>query len=264
MERLDRILLVDDEADIRTVACLALEDIGGLTVKACKSGAEAMDAVADFAPDLIVLDVMMPVMDGPSTLKALRLRPESARTPVVFFTAKTQRSDIDAFLSYGAVSVLGKPFDPVTLADELRALWAGLAEKAVDDRDACVRVRSKLEDLTAAFLDDAADRFLELRIHIDAVVAATALRHVREHLAAIVESAHKLAGRGGTFGFPDISIAAILLEEEARDRLEEAQDAGPGRVDCTDELRDLTARLEIAIQDSFEERAAKQCQLINR
>jgi CheY-like chemotaxis protein len=83
----------------------------------------ALAKVDDFAPDLILLDVMMPGMDGPATLAQLRKRPVSADTPVIFMTAKVQREEIDRFLALGAVAVIPKPFDPLTLADEVEAIW---------------------------------------------------------------------------------------------------------------------------------------------
>ncbi len=120
---LQRILFVDDELDIRIVTQVALEQVGGFTVALCESGAEALDCAAEFAPDLVILDVMMPGMDGPSTLEALRQLPGLAETPVVFLTAKTQAHEITEFKALGAVDVITKPFDPMLLAAHLRVLW---------------------------------------------------------------------------------------------------------------------------------------------
>lgn len=120
---LQKILFVDDELDIRVVTQVALEQVGGFTVVLCESGPDALERAADFAPDLVVLDVMMPDMDGPSTLEALRRTPELAETPVVFMTAKTQANEIAEFKALGAVDVITKPFDPMLLAEQLRVLW---------------------------------------------------------------------------------------------------------------------------------------------
>jgi len=117
-------LYVEDEADIRAVAQLALESIGGFTVKTCSSGEEALREAETFAPDLLLLDVMMPGMDGPSTLRALREVSALAGVPVAFMTAKVQSAEIEYFKSLGARDVIAKPFDPMTLADQVRALWA--------------------------------------------------------------------------------------------------------------------------------------------
>ncbi|MCF8150042.1 MAG: response regulator [Burkholderiaceae bacterium] len=120
---LQRILYVEDEADIRTVAQLALEAVGGFTALLVASGAEALESVRDFAPDLLLLDVMMPGMDGPATLSALRALPEAATVPVVFLTARAQPAEVAALIAQGAIGVITKPFDPMTLADQVRSLW---------------------------------------------------------------------------------------------------------------------------------------------
>ena len=123
MPRLNEILYVEDDPDIREVVTMALEVVGGYRVTVAASGLEALFAVADSTPDLILLDVMMPNMDGPTTLARMRERPELARVPVVFITAKVQSSEIEYFKSLGAVDVIAKPFDPVTLAGQVQAIW---------------------------------------------------------------------------------------------------------------------------------------------
>ncbi len=123
MAGLQSVLMVEDEDDIREVARLALETVGGLRVEMCASGEEALQKATDFAPDLILLDVMMPGLDGPSTLQQLRLLPELATTPVVFMTAKVMQSELDEYRALGAVDVIPKPFDPMTLASQLHQLW---------------------------------------------------------------------------------------------------------------------------------------------
>ncbi len=120
---LSRILLVEDEIDIRMVARLALQDVGGFQVEVCGSGDEALEKAPQFRPELILLDVMMPEPDGPATLKALAGQPESATTPVVFVTAKVQSHEIEEYLRLGAVDVIVKPFDPMTLADQVQEIW---------------------------------------------------------------------------------------------------------------------------------------------
>ena len=123
MTGLQSILMVEDEDDIREVARLALETVGGLRVEMCASGEEALQKAAGFAPDLILLDVMMPGLDGPSTLQRLRQLPELEKTPVVFMTAKVMQSELDEYRALGAVDVIPKPFDPMTLANQLQQLW---------------------------------------------------------------------------------------------------------------------------------------------
>lgn len=112
MTELQRILYVEDEADIRAVAQLALEAVGGFKVKTCASGEEALREAEAFAPDLLLLDVMMPGMDGPTTLKSLWKISSLAEVPAVFMTAKVQPTEINYFKSLGALDVIAKPFDP--------------------------------------------------------------------------------------------------------------------------------------------------------
>ncbi|MCW5605352.1 MAG: response regulator [Burkholderiales bacterium] len=122
---LHRILLVEDNADIRAVVKLALEKLGGFEVRACASGAEGLDALPDFQPQLVLLDVMMPDMDGPGMLERLRERPEAAGIPVVFLTAKTSSAEVQRLRDLGALDVLAKPFNPATLHVRVRTLWEG-------------------------------------------------------------------------------------------------------------------------------------------
>jgi CheY-like chemotaxis protein len=123
MKTLSRILMVEDEPDIQAVAQVALETVGGLQVEMCSSGVEALDRVLASSPDLILMDVMMPGMDGPSTLQTLRANPATAGFPVIFMTAKVQAHEIARFIDLGALGVIAKPFDPMTLASTIRSLW---------------------------------------------------------------------------------------------------------------------------------------------
>ncbi len=123
---LDRIMLVEDEEDIRAVASLALEAVGGFTLKTCDSGQNALEVIGDFRPQLILLDVMMPGMDGPSTLREIRQNPDFATTPAIFMTAKVQPEEVKSYLALGAVSVIPKPFDPMVLSDRIREIWSAL------------------------------------------------------------------------------------------------------------------------------------------
>lgn len=122
-DKLMRILYVEDEPDIQTVARLALETLGGFTVKICSSGKEALDLATDFDPQLILLDVMMPLMDGPATLGKLRELPQFATTPVIFMTAKVQPGEVAGYRKIGAVDVIPKPFDPMTLSSQVQVIW---------------------------------------------------------------------------------------------------------------------------------------------
>ena len=120
---LARILYVEDESDIRAIAQMALEAVGGFTVIACASGSEALATAPSANADLLLLDVMMPGMDGPSTLKALRELPATANTPVIFMTAKVQAAEVAQYRELGAIDVIHKPFDPMELAAQINRIW---------------------------------------------------------------------------------------------------------------------------------------------
>jgi len=120
---LKRILYVDDESDIQEIVAMALELMGDVEVKTCGSGREALALAATFKPDLIMLDVMMPGMDGPATLEAFAGDPRFAAIPAVFVTAKANTKEMQRFLELGAVDVIAKPLDPMKLGHQVRLIW---------------------------------------------------------------------------------------------------------------------------------------------
>jgi CheY-like chemotaxis protein len=119
-----RILCVDDEHDIRTIATMSLGLDPAMEVRSAGSGAEALAMLeaGDWRPDVALLDVMMPGMDGPTLLTEIRARPAIADLPVIFMTARARQSDVDAYRALGANGVIVKPFDPIELAKQVRAL----------------------------------------------------------------------------------------------------------------------------------------------
>ena len=121
-EKLTRILLVDDQRDIRSIVGLALGKIGGFQVKVCESGQDALENAAQFAPDLLLLDLSMPVLDRLATLKALRAR--GLEAPAVFFTARLNAKDAERYRDLGVLGVIPKPFDPLKLGAQLRDMWS--------------------------------------------------------------------------------------------------------------------------------------------
>lgn len=118
----NKVLLIDDDPNIRMVAQIGLEDVGGWQVFLGANGLEGLTLAEMHLPDLILLDVMMPTMDGPTTLSKLRLNPILANVPVIFLTAKAQKDEIAHYISLGAKGVITKPFDPLTLPKEINAL----------------------------------------------------------------------------------------------------------------------------------------------
>ena len=113
-------LLVDDEPDIRKIGAMSLERVGKWKVRVAASGADALRLALESPPDVIVLDVMMPGMDGPATLAALRADPRTAKVPVVFMTAKVLGHEVVGWLALGAAGVVRKPFDPMTLPGDIK------------------------------------------------------------------------------------------------------------------------------------------------
>ena len=126
-EDLRTVLYVDDEPDIREVVQMSLSLVDGLDVHICESGERALEFIPQLKPDLILLDVMMPGMDGPSTLIKLRTLPGFERVPVIFMTAKAMPQEVARFRELGAVAVIAKPFDPIQLGQQVVTVWEGLS-----------------------------------------------------------------------------------------------------------------------------------------
>jgi CheY-like chemotaxis protein len=120
--QIDRVLMVDDDAAIRKIGEICLTRIGKWQVLMASSGPEALKLGPEFAPDVILLDVMMPGMDGPTTLKLLQENAVMTGTPVIFMTAKVQSHEIETYSKLGAVGVITKPFDPMKLPFEIQQL----------------------------------------------------------------------------------------------------------------------------------------------
>lgn len=209
MSGLQRVLYVEDEPDIQAVARLALELVGGFTVKVCSSGEEALREVQAFAPQMILLDVMMPVMDGPTTLKALRELPAARAIPVAFMTAKVQPQEVARYTELGALGVIAKPFDPMTLADAVRRLWeAPVSEGHPTPADLA---RLQLQQLQAEFAGQLPDRLVAIRSGLER------LRHGDgdpTEVQTLHRLVHSLTGSGGIFGMPELSVAARELESQ--------------------------------------------------
>ncbi len=126
---LRRVLVAEDDPDIRGVLWLALERLGGLEVHLCAGGAEVLESLRVVEPDLVILDVMMPGMSGPTVAAAIRSLDREPEVPIVFLTARAREEEVQHLLTVGALAVIRKPFDPLTLADRIRELWAEVQEQ---------------------------------------------------------------------------------------------------------------------------------------
>jgi CheY-like chemotaxis protein len=121
------VLLVDDDEDLRLIGKMALSDVGGWTTLLAAGGPEAIECAARERPDVILLDMMMPDMDGAAVMSELRGTVTTADIPVIFMTAKIQRHEVEEYLALGAAGVIGKPFDPLMLAEQVRGILDGMA-----------------------------------------------------------------------------------------------------------------------------------------
>jgi two-component system OmpR family response regulator len=123
---LTRICYVEDDEDIQRIARLSLERVGKMTVEIIGDPTTAIAAMAAFRPDMVLLDWMMPGMDGPTLFRAMKQRPETSALPVVFITAKASQIELDELNALGAVGAISKPFSPTELPNQLREIWAKL------------------------------------------------------------------------------------------------------------------------------------------
>ncbi|MDQ5850189.1 MAG: response regulator [Pseudomonadota bacterium] len=123
---LNRICYVEDDEDIQRIVRMSLERVGKMTVEVVGDPTVAIEAMTSFRPDLVMLDWMMPAMDGPTLFRQMKLRPETSALPVVFITAKAAQRDLDELTALGAVGTISKPFSPKDLPEQLRAIWKKL------------------------------------------------------------------------------------------------------------------------------------------
>ena len=201
---LQRILLLEDETDIRSIATHALTMLGGFQVLACASGREALDWALTFRPQLFLFDVMLPELDGPATLEALRRLPQLADTPVVFMTTLTQPRDQFRYRQLGALGFIAKPFDPIGLPQQLRTLWSEPQPQANPMSDA---LAARVREMGTHYAAQLPARLQRLQQMIDDAANDMAV------LPEAMREAHGLAGGGGIFGFAEVS--ECLAEVEA-------------------------------------------------
>jgi two-component system OmpR family response regulator len=219
---LHSVLYVDDDPDICTVVEATLRAIGDLDVRTANSGERAIDLASDEQPDLILMDVMMPGLDGPSTLKLMRDRGLLADIPVIFLTAKVMPTEVSEFLRLGAIGVIGKPFDPTRLCGDIRALWGqtegrtGRSSRARDvpgartEATRTEEVAAQVTTLTGTFLERTRRDVRRLRGMLERLAAGD--RSAPQELERL---AHTIHGSGAMFGFPAISECGGMIEELA-------------------------------------------------
>jgi two-component system, OmpR family, response regulator len=196
------VLYVDDDADICSVVQATLRLVPGLQVQTADSGERAIDLAYELRPDLVLMDVMMPGLDGPSTLQRIRQSILLADIPVVFMTAKVLPAEISQFLQLGAIGVIVKPFDPLRLYADLVALWhkGGITDPGRIACDAQSNADAQIDSLTSSFLQ---------RAWTDVINLAKMIEHAqkgdRSVFPEVERVSHSLHGAGAMFGFPKIS-----------------------------------------------------------
>ena len=200
--RLKRILLVDDDPDIRDVAALALRTTGGYAVQSCASAREAIERSASFRPDLILLDVWMPGTDGLATLTALREIEATAETPVVFLTG-VQLDEIARAPEMGCLGVIPKPFDPTALPARLEALW-GCHDRRRNE------ISEEFETLRRLYMAKLPETIAAMRA---AAAGLAAEGWDRAALESLRIEAHRMAGSSGLYRLPALSRSAGALED---------------------------------------------------
>ncbi|HEY3120161.1 MAG TPA: response regulator [Vicinamibacteria bacterium] len=200
---LNRILLVDDDADIQAVAALALIGLGGYTVEVCSSAREALQRAPSFGPDLIVLDVMMPGRDGVDALKGLRQIDALRQTPVLFLTANLELAQSAHYKELDVLGVIAKPFDPSELPSAIETLW-GQHQRRKTEAHA-----GEFEALRQTYAEDLAEK---IRAMQTAAITLANAGWDRPTVESIYMLAHRMAGSSGLYRMKALSRAASALE----------------------------------------------------
>jgi CheY-like chemotaxis protein len=203
------ILFVDDEPDVCVAGQTALDLLEGVDVTTACSGKACIDLAYERRPDLIVLDVVMPGLDGPATHRIIRGNPLIANIPVVYLTAISKPAEIARLLALGAIGVVRKPFDPLRMGEELVAIWT----------NACTSV-----DPATAAVDTLAQQFLErTRVDVDRIrsLAIAARIDFDASLSEIEQIAHSIHGTGAMVGYSAVSESGGALQRLVESLLNE-------------------------------------------
>jgi CheY-like chemotaxis protein len=207
------VLFVDDDPDICSVVRATLRLVPGLNVQTADSGERAIDLAFEFRPDLVLMDVMMPGLDGPSTFKRLREITLLKNIPVIFITAKVLPAEIAQFLQLGAIGVIVKPFDPLKLYGDLCMLWSnrsGTGQSSISCGGPS-NAQAEMDSLTISFLQRAWADVINL-----AKLIERAKDGDRSAFKEIERVSHSLHGAGAIFGFPRISeVGGTIMRKVA-------------------------------------------------
>jgi two-component system OmpR family response regulator len=210
--RWEKVLLVDDDPDVGDLVALALGQADGYTVQVCTASAEALERARSFRPDLILLDVMMPGMDGREILKALRADETTGSIPVVFISAGADWQDAPQYQELGAIGVIPKPFDPALLSATLREICSGQPVTHAYPTD--------FGDLRVAYLSELPEKTEAMTALAAGLVGGGWHKPTVE---ALMQMAHRLAGSSGLYGCDGLARAAGILEAMLKRVLEAPQ-----------------------------------------
>jgi DNA-binding response OmpR family regulator len=236
-------LCVDDDKDICEIVRVALSVIAGLDVDTVHTGESAIDFARRRPPDLVLMDTMMPGLDGPSTLLRMRETPGIADVPVIFLTARVMPAEVAAMFSMGAIGVIAKPFDPVTLGSDISAIWArpDSARTILNKPGRRDEAGPPADELTRAFLERAQGDVEHIR---------TMVEGVRNGNSSMLEQAeglaHSIHGAAAMFGYPGVSECGGLLERLFERTLAGAAGGSMGAA-VLSQLEDSTERLARSI-----------------
>ena len=201
---LKQVLVVDDDPDLLAVVSLALTALGGYAVETCGSPLDALEAARGFGPDLILLDVMMPRLDGFGVLKALREDASTGSIPVVFMSALGDRRQIAQHEGVDCLGVISKPFDPVGLPEILQEFWQLHAERRAEAH------RREFENLRSSYVGELAEKMRAMQATAGVLAAEGWDRSALQSLAQL---AHRIAGSAGLYRLAALSRSAGALEE---------------------------------------------------
>ena len=209
-----RILLVDDDLDILIVTKMALEVVGDFITDSCSSAQEALDYLREYRPDLILVDVMMPDLDGISFVKQLKEIPLYSRIPVIFMTARTQTQDIEGYRAAGVLDIISKPFDPEELVIKLNDFLQVLPDQETLTEG---EISSKLEQLQELYRERLPGKLREVDLLWSQILCGGENRETVRKLHRLL---HNITGAGATFGFKGLSQVAGALEKVLRPMLD--------------------------------------------
>jgi two-component system, OmpR family, response regulator len=247
---LQSVLYVDDDLDICSVVQATLRLVPGLNVQTADSGERAIDLAYELRPDLVLMDVMMPGLDGPATFGRMRESALLGKIPVIFMTAKVLPAEIAQLRQLGAIGVIVKPFDPLKLYAELSSLWntGGAARRSSIEGCGPAEVQAQVDSLTVSFLQRAWADVINLAKMIERAQAGD-----RSVFPEIERVCHSIHGAGAMFGFPRISeeggamarmMAAVRAGAEPNSSAREAV--------SLQELSDTSKRLAQQVENAWQ------------